>query len=44
MRYLVRREANEPLIIFKIVYEWDDREIDVVPTPAIRLPPGAENA
>ena len=40
-------EANEPLIIFKTIYEWQGEEIDAVPDgrrPAIRLPPGAENA
>ncbi|AZQ67636.1 phage terminase small subunit P27 family [Silicimonas algicola] len=40
-------EANEPLIIFKTVYEWEGKEIDAAPDsrrPMIRLPPGAENA
>ncbi len=40
-------EANEPLIIFKTIYEWEGKEIDAAPDgrrPMIRLLPGAENA
>ena len=40
-------EANEPLIIFKTIYEREGKEIDAAPDsrrPMIRLPPGAETA